>query len=334
MYYQLLIDGGLCSRMARYCFYCNRELNPGERCYCRVAQAKRAEQSSGTDNATGGQSGTEAHSQNPPPTGNEQTSRRNTGFKMFRERRQAKQEKQAESRRQRVDIKQENARGREQSKSRIDWKTVFTSLGRNFLKAITKPTSFIQEASYPGLITAVATQAIEAYMIAFILLRILTLSNLGNLIAFDRQGANMPLTLPEQWLVFGKLYLIAILFLLVRIVINNLVLRFIGRTRLSFRESGLLLTPGSIYYCIFLVFGLLLSSGSGIQTLLILVAGYGVRVMIDHIATRMKTGQTEDSMLRVTLVIFLITALVLGSIIGIITPNLSEFRVDISGQFT
>ncbi len=319
--------------MARYCFYCNRELSPGERCYCRVAQARRAEQTSGSDNTAGDPVGAGVYSQDPSSS-DQKTSPRSSAGKAFRQRRQQKQEKKAEERRRRYDIKQESARSRREARPKRNWKLAFLSLGQNLLKAITKPTAFIQEASYPSILTAIATQAIEAYMIAFTLLRVLTLSNLGNLIAFDRRGANMPWTVPEQWLVFGRLYLICVLFLFVRIFINNMVLRFIGRTRQSFLETGLLMTPGSIYYCIFLVFGLVLSSGSGLQTIMILIAGYGVRVIIDHIATRMKTGQSEDSMLRMTLLIFLITALVLGSIIGIITPNLSEFRVDISGQFT
>lgn len=319
--------------MARYCFYCNRELSAGERCSCRVAQAKRAEQSSSADNSTTDGFSTESPDRDPPPKNETEATERESPFKRFQNNADARRQTRADKQQQRSTVKQESSKAR-RSKIKFNWRDAFLNLGRNLFRAISKPTAFIQESSYPNIITATVTQAIEAYMLAFSLLRVLTLSNLGNLIAFGRSGANMPLSISERTLAFGKLYLIAILFFLVRVVINNLILRYVGRTRMSLVDTGYLLTPGSIYYCIFLVFGLLLSSGSGIQTLVIIVAGYGVRVIIDHLAIRMKTGQTEDAMLRMTLLIFLVTALVLGSIIGLLTPNLSEFRVDISGQFT
>lgn len=37
--------------MARYCFYCNKELQPGQRCDCRYSQKIQAAESSGSADA-------------------------------------------------------------------------------------------------------------------------------------------------------------------------------------------------------------------------------------------------------------------------------------------
>ncbi len=325
--------------MARYCFYCNRELNTGERCNCRVAEERRAEQAATarTDETKREANASAYASQDADTTGSGETGSKREAKQAKRKAERAHRKAEharakQRAQRERVYTRQEHASGKRARTSGFSLKASLLSIGRNILMAFRKPTDFIQEVCYKSAVTVIVMQLLEAYMIAFTLLRVLNMSNIGNLIAYNRNGASAPLSLPSQWMIFLKLFMLALVLAAVRILINNLVLRFVGRTRMKLWETTKLMTAGTIYYCIFLLFGVALSAGSGLQTLFILIAGYGVRVIVDHIATRMRTGHSEDQMLRLTLLIFLITAMVLGSIVGVVTPNLSDFRVDVSGQ--
>lgn len=295
--------------MARYCFYCNRELKAGERCTCRIATANQAAQADAAYQDQADQ---------------------NTNTDKKKTRREDAKKRKAEK----VHIKQERRQARSKNINSSEWKVAILNFFKNISRSITKPTSFIQDASYPSLITMATSQLVEAFLLALVVMRLLTLSNIGNLLAFGANDVGRNFTYPERMFLFAKLFLVAIVFFILRLLIVNLILRFIGRKQLTLLNTTQILTPGSIYYVLFLIVGYFLSSGSGIQTLLIIIAGYGVRILIDHLAIRMDTGLSEDHMIRITLLTFLITALVLGGFISVLAPNLSDFRVNIPGQFT
>lgn len=307
--------------MARYCFYCGRQLNTGERCTCSVAQQKRAASHSENEESV-----ETAQSESNATSDRDAKSSRKANTAA---RKAAKQEAKARKTR----IKQERATSKRRSVNSFNWIEAITSFSRNMIQSISKPTLFIQNASHPSFITALITHVLECLLMAFVLMRMLIASNIGNLLAYGNSDINRNLTGGFRFMSFFRLFMIAFVLLAIRVLISNLITRFVGRAQLRVLDTARLMTPGSIYFSFFLMVGLLLSSGSGIQTLLLLTAGYSVKMMIDHFAIRMDTGLSEDVMIRVSLLNFLCVALVFGSVIGLLTPNLSEFRASIPGDF-
>lgn len=320
--------------MARYCFYCGRELKTGERCSCSTAQQKRAEHASAE---------TTMPKTDPTPSAAHATDHANA---KQADKQQAKAAKKAEARARtqarandratkqatKTRIKQERASGKRQSYNRIQWQERLFAFGRSMVQAIRKPTSFIQDASHPSTQTAIVAQVFESILMTLVLIRVMLQSNIGNLIAYGSIEISRKLDGSLRWLFFFRIFLVAIMLLFIRIAICNLITRFVGRQPLKLVDTARLMTPGSIYFSFFLIIGLILSNGSGIQTMLLVMAGYGVKLMIDHFALRMETGLPEDRMIQITLLTFLCTALVFGSVIGALTPNLSDFRVNVPGD--
>lgn len=322
--------------MARYCFYCNRELKAGERCTCRIAQEKWAAHHAAGDSphAENNQSATSADTSSKP----EQADGRNSGasfFSRFSRDAAGKQQNKNEKKRRKENqtyARQERKRSQSKSFRAAQAKNTVFSFGRNLLRSVTKPTAFIQDTSHASNALAISTQCIEAFLISVTLVRILTMSNLGYFLSYGNNDVQTAYTMTDRWLMVAKVFAAAIAFFFARLLITYAVLRFLGRERMRLAQMARLLTPGSIYYALFLFIGLMLASSSGFQALFLLVGAYGVRVMIDHLAIRMETAQSEDAMLRMTLLIFLLTALVFGSLIGVMLPNLSEFKVDVPGS--
>lgn len=317
--------------MARYCFYCGRQLNSGERCNCSVAQQKRAE--SDSVHSTSPDSNKTTATENN--TANETSSKDNKdGRKSRAHKAQAKAEARKAEKAKKTRIKQERASAKRHSYDNARWHEALFSFGRNMILAIRKPTAFIQDASHPSLTTALITQTFECLLMTFVLIRMLIASNIGNLLSYGNSEMTRNLTSGSRVLFFFRIFLIALVLWAIRTVVSNLVTRFVGRVKMPMQETGKLMTAGSIYFSFFLIIGLILSSGSGLQTLLVLTAGYSVKVMIDHFAIRMHTGLSEDTMIRISLINFLVLALVFGSVIGILTPNISEFRASVAGELT
>lgn len=313
--------------MARYCFYCGRQLNTGERCTCSVAQQKRAADNESTESVD-------------PRTASAETSQADSNTKSDRDTKHDRRAKAAarksakrEAKVHKTRIKQERASSKRRSVNPFNWFDACISFARNMIQSITKPTLFIQNASHPSILTALITQALECLLTAFVLMRMLIASNIGNLLAYGNSDINRNLSGGLRFIFFFRLFMVAFVLLAIRVLISNLITRFVGRTQLRMLDSVRLMTAGSIYFSFFLMVGLLLSSGSGIQTLLLLSAGYCVKMLIDHFAIRMDTGLSEDVMIRISLLNFLCVALVFGSVIGILTPNMSEFRASIPGDF-
>lgn len=307
--------------MARYCFYCGRQLNTGERCTCSVAQQKRAE----------------SHSENKESVETAQSESKATSDRDATPNRKAKaaarKAAKQEAKARKTRIKQERATSKRRSVNSFNWLESFISFGRNMVQSISKPTLFIQNASHPSFVTALITQVLECLLMAFVLMRMLIASNIGNLLAYGNSDINRNLSGGLRFIFFFRIFMVAFVLLAIRVLISNLITRFVGRTQLRMLDTARLMTPGSIYFSFFLMVGLLLSSGSGIQTLLLLSAGYSVKMLVDHFAIRMDTGLSEDMMIRISLLNFLCVALVFGSVIGLLTPNLSEFRASIPGDF-
>ena len=332
--------------MARYCFYCNRELKPGERCDCRQAQANRAARessdsgssySAGSDTAA--QAAAHASYSQSQTTQDSSDKRARAQEKRKRERAEAKQARQAdrekakeERRAQRahkrsVDYKKRQKQSRSDSASQ-DSKTSGREALLALVSFITAPTTAIQTYSTASTRLMIIAFAAESILAGAVTLSIISNSNLGNLLLYRSYGMTGQSTWVSRLWFFVGFILLQILFIGIKAGVQWLITRLLNRQlNLSFISNLRMMVPGSVYFTLFVLVAFFFSIGSGLQSAVLILFGYGIRILVDHQALSMETGQPADKSIQQTLLATLITAIVIGSILNLLIPNISSFSV-------
>ena len=340
--------------MARYCFYCNRELRPAEKCECRPAAARLGprgaahEASAQADAAADPQGG----------GGSATATRRVTGFVWVRRiwrrqpleqaraadgaqassapRSQARQSQQAEraAEAQRRAGAQTGpsarARTRTRTQGAVPLRQSLGGLLLEIVRLVTQPTRAIQRQSLAHALRGSLTVLAASASCSFLIVGIFTRSNIGHLVLYRSRYFVDILPTQNRFMLFLEFWLFAFLYFIIKALTHYLVLRQFARADLSLRELPGLMTPGAVYFLLAMLLGRVFTAGSGMQAVFILAVGFMLASIIDHLALRMRLGLNEDQMLRWTMLSLLIMALIYGALLSLFLPNLTEFAVSYS----
>lgn len=337
--------------MSRYCFYCGRELDPGERCGCRYSQKVKTGAEAG---AAGGQTaptqstgaagcGSTAFGTAERP-GADTADRaaagsapggKNTWYARMR------QKKQKQSGRSGPHTGGQTGRG---AGYRPPFGFAAAGAGtsasaarpmRNSLSAVwhqlklffQNPDQAIGEGirAHWGWLAILLT--VECCLMVSMTWQMIARSNLGNLLVFAALRPDSQLRLTGLlWNIAALEILFILLWFLIRSMSYHLILRTMLRRMRPYSDTLHMLTPGIFYNIIFLLVGNMMASGSGIATMLLLICGIGIRFLVDYLAMSKWTGERADRLFIPFAAAVLIQAFLVGALLRLMLPNVAGFN--------
>ncbi|MDI9498926.1 MAG: hypothetical protein QM270_10660 [Bacillota bacterium] len=267
--------------MARYCFYCNAELKPGEACSCRTA------------------------TQRARTTGAEQSEQSASG----------------------PTARKARARRRSRPLPTFDWRRVrvqaFAWL-RNLSEFITRPMQAVRRHAQARPATAVTALFFAAVLTAVLLVAITLDSSLGSLLLYRSRKLAESLTLGTRLRMFLRFLAYPLLYFGIKWLLTFFLLR---RQALRLPAAAAALTPGAVYLAMVMALGLCFVRSGGLQALCLFVAAFVICQIADYLAIGSLVSMPPDRLLRLTLLGILLLAIVLGAVLNILLPDLSDFRV-------
>jgi hypothetical protein len=280
--------------MARYCFYCGRELKTGEKCGCRSTGKAGSAPASGQ-----------------APTGQAGSANRQSG------RPGAAQSSQS------------GRPGRQASSSRFGNSTIwqrllrafnpFADSGRSARTAWHKASRYFLAPADTIRQSAQTVSRLAMTLIltgsglaggAFLLLGVRQ-AHLQLILSLNLATATAGFSLRSQFFLFVQGFGISLSANLLLILIHQLALRLIFRAQIGFRRLLTAMTPAILYSTVFLLGALFLLSGSPYSALLTVAAGLAASTVAQYLALRQVTGFDDN---RCLILVCLILLLYTGSL--------------------
>ena len=310
--------------MARYCFYCGRQLQENERCNCRDRQRS----GSGYDPAfhqrpaSESTANTRAQSQKQAQTTKKQT----TGSWRDRFRRKTKSPRSGPSLLERLRQVAQRPTGRPNSRPRsaprFHWRTILQWL----LSMFTTPRQFsadlLRTKSTRKLVLTILA---EGTAVGFMLYSLARSSNLALLLRFTLSVGNQAVSFLD---LFISGFLFAVVFYLAKSGLLVLFSRTSARIRMSYRQALTLQIPGTIYAIFFILLSMLATLGSGFQAIALLIVSLVVRAIIDLITWSDSSRVNENQAIVLIAFVYLILLLGVAVVAEIILPGISRFSAD------
>lgn len=347
--------------MARYCFYCNKELKPGERCTCRASVEARTKAAA----ARQAQSGSAADAAGA-------AARQAAGAKVKPEQagRQARREQRTRAKAERVHQKQAQAQARRRSKQervhawqRHSYANAYDTGGPEYSQGrqrkssagsgtasaydrfqqyvktagragsfisdyITHPTQGIQKLGHSRLRVSVVVLAIQLLLMGLLTAALISFSSLGRFLLYSSlaNGETVPLTWVAEYMI--QAVFLGLAGFGIKWLLTHVVFRISQVAQLNWRESFQLLTPGLVYTLPFLLLALCFTNGSGLQALALAGAGLAFSATADFLSFRLNLNLSSDQSLRYMAIILVLLSIFMGMVLSLFLPSLSEFAVN------
>ncbi len=293
--------------MARYCFYCGRELASNEKCNCRSHQ--------------GGQSAQPQKDQakSPPSGGNSQAS------DSARQQNAGASQKQQDPRKQQKTAWQapkfkKPVFTRPSFRKQTFNKTALLAFGQNIARYLARPVDTIRQAVQAAdprrLGTLLLLHAALGGVFALLLSQMGTLDLLLQLTVAG--SADNPTLAAIFMAVQG--FGLTLVFDLLLIVITHLSLRFIFRTEYPLIRVATSLSPVIFYQIVFSILALFSLSAVPISSLLTLAAGLAVSAIALYLALRQMTNYEENRCFMLAVFILLIYTSLISMLLSLAAP--------------
>lgn len=345
--------------MSRYCFYCGKELEPGERCSCRYSQKAKTGTSSGT---AGRQTGSpqRAGASNPDQSASA-TDWKTAAGSASASASQSAGSTAADSASAPKRTWYDRIRQKKQSRSGhstrysggqagpgAGYRPPFGFAGagagasaaaagrmRNGLSRILyqlklffqNPDQAIGESIRAHWGWLVVLVVLECSLVVAMTWQMIGRSNLGNLLVFAALRPDSQLNLTALlWNIAVLEMLFILLWFLIRSMSYHLILRATLRRIRPYADVLHMLTPGIFYYTIFLLVGNVLASGSGIATILLIICGIGIRFLVDYLAISKLTSESTVRLFIPFAIAVLIQAFLVGALLRLMLPNVAGFN--------
>ncbi|NJP40313.1 hypothetical protein HCH52_04520, partial [Oscillospiraceae bacterium HV4-5-C5C] len=345
--------------MARYCFYCNKELKPGERCTCRAsveARSKAEAARQGNQTQTGPAAAAAA-------SGAAQAAgtKARTGQSARQERREQRAQAKAERSRQKQARTQSSSRSSKQERvhawQRHSYTNAYETGGPEYSRTgqrgssagsgpasaydrfqqyvrtagkatafindyITHPTQGIQKLGHSRLRVSVAVLAVQLLLMGLLTAALTSFSSLGRLLLYSSlaSGESVPLTWVAEY-VLQAVFLGLVAFG-IKWLLTHISFRISQVAQLSWRESFQLLTPGLVYTLPFLLLALCFTNGSGLQALALALAGLAFSAAADFLSFRLNLNLSSDQSLRYLAIILALLSIFMGIVLSLFLPSL------------
>jgi hypothetical protein len=291
--------------MARYCFYCNKELQPGQSCDCRHARKIHGEATD--DHAS-------APADEPQPATGNVADAANTNDGATAEpkaRRSRRRSRRTDSPRQTSGIPRANG-----------FRQAFAFL-LNFFK---DPIGAAKQQTRYSNLRVFGLILMEAVFSGFFVYNALFRSSLGQLLLITTVR---PTTGFNTLFLFLFSFLAGFLISLFQYFLRTLCFYATGfillKRRLEVRRILDVQVPSCIFYMIFLLAGTFSATATGISSILLLMAAMAMRSLMDYVAWKEYTGQSESRVLYQIAAITLLQCIILGALISSLLPNITNF---------
>lgn len=298
--------------MARFCFYCGRELATNEKCNCRTHQAGPGPQST---TQPGGQSST---SQTRSDSGQKAYSQTFQGSASQGSAAQQKTRPAWTSW-----FNQPRARRPASHARRPLNKAAALAFVQQFLRYLSRPVDTIRQAVQAAdagrLVTLLLSHAALGGVAALLLSQLGTLDLLLQLTVAG--SADNP-ALGAIFLTVQGFGLTLVLDLLL-IIVTHVALQYVFRTGYSLVRVATSLTPVFFYNILFMILALFSLSAVPISSLMTLVAGLAVSAIALYLALRQLTNFEENRCFMLAVFILLVHTSLIAMLISLATPVLT-----------
>ncbi len=121
-------------------------------------------------------------------------------------------------------------------------------------------------------------------------------------------------------------FLAALILAALRVLISRLVFRFVGRQRILMQDLCRAFLPGTYYGILLMLISLIFVSGTGLQSLVMLLCAYALRVMIDTWSLKDTVQLSTDRLLVQSAVIHFLLFISLAFLLNFVVPSLSRMN--------
>lgn len=314
--------------MARYCFYCGRELAQGERCNCRDKQDPifnkdfhKTETDSNANNKTSTASGSSTYPESETAGNSKNTESFFNRFKTKAEDRKKQARKSAQG------YQEYGKPGQTSGKSKSKLKQGISIM--SFIHALfTRPSETIRNTKQASLMRIVITNLIAATIFALLIFVFASASSFARFAFFQRyQVTTSGNIVSLAFVSMLKGFFAYIILATSRILITYFVLRFIGRQRQKVENISRFFLAGTYYEIIIMLVSLMFISGRGLRAIIMLIAAFAIRSAFDYISLKTNLTLSEDKLLVQFTVIQFVLFVLLSFLINFSVPNFANFDV-------
>ncbi len=300
--------------MARFCFYCGRELSNGEKCNCRTtgspySQAKASGPQSSEAKAGAGPAASQ-------PNGKQaQASKRKGSFKRFVQAFNpfsstgaARQQSSSRPRQPKASRPIYQKTKPKAAGIHLNPQSIFLTL-RQIGQYIIHPADSIRQAQTSGSRHSVLLILLLQGLCGGLFL--LTATNqtfLRSLLALNIASASQSYNFLNSLFIFLQGFGISLAASLLLVLIYQLVLRYLFRQSVGFLQILISLSPSCLYFTLFMLAGLLALPASFFSALMMLLAGFAIGAIAQYLALRQMSGFDDNrSFMLITFVMLLYT---------------------------
>lgn len=314
--------------MARYCFYCGRELYTGDKCNCRSSDKDQSTTQSSTENRAG--SASAAGSAPASDTSSEKYAKQNASksrpkgkksgsffqsFNPFATNAGTQQSARSQSRPKAKPVPPRR-KPFSQSAAPLNLQTVLQYV-RRFGLYLARPADSVRSAVQNG--SRRSAIGLLALLGAF--------SGLFLLTAAHRISSILPLfvvssTFIDSLLMFAQGFAIAVGTSLLLTLLYYLALRYLYRQPVAFFDLIIGFAPSTLYLSIFMLLGILSMAGSIFGALMMLMVGAAVALIAQYLALGKISGFDDNrNIILITFVMMIYTS-VLAMLLNLTLPIL------------
>lgn len=310
--------------MARYCFYCGRELTTGEKCNCRSPgsgshAAGKSQEAEKTGNTT--KNGKTKSSGGRPKSAARKESFFKRIFNPINPFATGKTERPSAGR-QRQQARPQKARPVAQPRQPITAGSVFLGL-QQFAAYLTRPADSVRSSlQKTNRRFVVIILALQGFCGGLFLLVAASRPMVRALLSLSNATATGAINFANGLFLFIQGFGVAIVATLLLALLYNLTLKFLYRHPVSFQDLLAVLSPATLYSSVFLLAALMTLSSSVFSALMLVVAGFAISAIAQYLAVR-EVGGTDDnrSFVLVTFVLLIYTS-VLSLLLNLSLPML------------
>ena len=292
--------------MARYCFYCGRELKTGEKCGCRSA------------------------SQHDPPNPaqpkasvNPETNRQNSLFRRIIRFFNPFDSRSQGPRPYTRTAGAKTPKQRQYQSFRLDRKAG-SQVWRQMLGFMTRPADAIMQSDRDGStlmsLTLLALLGLSGGLFLIIGIR---QPQLQLILSLNMATAAVSVAPQSYWFLFIQGFGMALAGTLLLVLTYHLTLRAVFRTAVSFVRLLVSLSPAFLFTALFLVASLLVLPGSVFSALMMLVAGFGVSAVAQYLIVRRLTSFDDNRCFILVAFVLLIDTSILALLLNLSLPVLN-----------
>lgn len=325
--------------MARYCFYCGRELKEGERCNCRAAaklaaqkeqasDPKLNEQSQATGSTTREPDATSTQSSSTSAYSDASASARANSANDAGAKRKRKRRNKASSAfngfKEKFSNFNKGGAKRKAQNFGNEAGSFFRQIPRLLRDLVTAPDRIVELGRTASTQWVFITLILELFIVTLVLALTANHSTLGRFLTFSLNQIEQPMRSggslwPRILLIHAVAYGLRLLLYLLALKLN-----FISST---VRNAAIQAVPASLYFSFVFFFGIFFIRSSGVQVLFIAMLAWGIRLLIDAKVMKDIAGVRSDRLFLTIMGVYFVMFMGIAMIISLVLPEVTRIQI-------